>query len=376
MTTGVTLGVEEEFLLLDRETGLPTPRIGEVRAAAGQEPGVRREDIDTELLQAQLEVATPVCSDLDEVAGHLTRFRRAVGGAARRANCLLAATGGAPRAGTPLVPVTAQERYRTMRAEAARLVDEQLICGMHIHVAVPDRQAGAAALGRLRPWLPVLVALGANSPFWEGRDTGFASWRTVVFGRWPISGSPPFFTGAAHYEELVASLLATGVVSERRQLYWHARLSEDYPTLEVRAPDVQLDVDSAVTLAGLTRALVVTALRGDGRDLLALNPSPEILQAAGWHAARRGLSADLVDPRTATCAPAAAVVAALLDHLTPALDELGDVDRVTSGVQRLLDQGTGAARQRAALAKGGTEALLDLIAPQPTRPATAVSTGS
>lgn len=376
MTTGVTLGVEEEFLLLDRETGLPTPRIGEVRAAAGQEPGVRREDIDTELLQAQLEVATPVCSDLDEVAGHLTRFRRAVGSAAHRANCLLAATGGAPRAGTPLVPVTAQERYRTMRAEAARLVDEQLICGMHIHVAVPDRQAGAAALGRLRPWLPVLVALGANSPFWEGQDTGFASWRTVVFGRWPISGSPPFFTGAAHYEELVASLLATGVVSERRQLYWHARLSEDYPTLEVRAPDVQLDVESAVTLAGLTRALVVTALREEGRDLLALNPSPEILQAAGWHAARRGLSADLVDPRTATSAPAATVVAALLDHLTPALGELGDVDRVTSGVQRLLDQGTGAARQRAALAKGGTEALLDLIAPQPTQPATAVSTGS
>ncbi|MEV6508386.1 glutamate--cysteine ligase [Streptomyces sp. NPDC051642] len=375
MTTGVTLGVEEEFLLLDRATGLPTPRIGEVRAAAGHEPEVRREDIDTELLQAQVEVATPVCSDLDEVAGHLTRFRRAVGGAARRANCRLAATGGAPRAGAPLVPVTEQERYRTMRAEAARLVDEQLICGMHVHVAVPDRQAGAAALGRLRPWLPVLVALGANSPFWEGRDTGFASWRTVVFGRWPISGSPPFFTGAAHYEELVASLLATGVVSDRGQLYWHARLSEDYPTLEVRAPDVQLDVESAVTLAGLTRALVVTALREDGRNLLALTPSPEILQAAGWHAARRGLSTDLVDPRTATSSPAAAVVGAMLDRLTPALKELGDVDRVTSGVQQLLDQGTGAARQRAALAKGGTEALLDLIAPQPAQPGAAVSTG-
>lgn len=373
MTTGVTLGVEEEFLLLDRETGLPTPRIGEVRAAAGREPGVRREDIDTELLQAQLEVATPVCSDLDEVAAHLTRFRRAVGSAARRAGCRLAATGGAPLAGAPLVPVTAQQRYRTMRAEAARLVDEQLICGMHVHVAVPDRQAGAAALGRLRPWLPVLVALGANSPFWEGRDTGFASWRTVVFGRWPISGSPPFFTGAEHYEEQVTALLATGVVSDRGQLYWHARLSDDYPTLEVRAPDVQLDVDSAVTLAGLTRALVVTALHEDRRDLPALTPSPEILQAAGWHAARRGLSADLVDPRTATSSPAAVVVGAMLDRLTPALEELGDVDRVTSGVQRLLDQGTGAARQRAALAAGGTKALLDLIAPQPAQPAATVA---
>lgn len=134
-------------------------------------------------------------------------------------------------------------------------------------------------------------------------------------------------------------------------------------------------MESAVTLAGLTRALVVTALREDRRDLLALSPSPEILQAAGWHAARRGLGADLVDPRTATSSPAAAVVGAMLDRLTPALKELGDVDRVTSGVQRLLDQGTGAARQRAALAKGGTEALLDLIAPQPAQPAAAVSTG-
>jgi carboxylate-amine ligase len=137
-----------------------------------REPDVRREDIDTELLQAQAEVATPVCSDLEEVAAHLNRFRRAVGGAARRANCRLAATGGAAPAGASTVPVTAEQRYRNMRAAPARLVDEQLICGMHVHVAMPDRQAGAAALGRLRPWLLVLVALGASPLFGEGRDTG------------------------------------------------------------------------------------------------------------------------------------------------------------------------------------------------------------
>ncbi|MEE4540508.1 glutamate--cysteine ligase [Streptomyces sp. V4-01] len=363
MTATVTLGVEEEYLLLDERTGLPVPRVSEVMAAAAQEPWLGQDEVDDELLQAQVEVATPVCTGLDEVSAHLARFRQALAAAAHHAGCRLASAGAGPLPSGPTVPVTGKQRYREMRAEAGRLVDEQLICGMHIHVAVPDRQAGAAALGRLRPWLPVLVALGANSPFWDGRDTGFASWRTVVFGRWPVSGAPPFFADATQYEQRVDALLATGVVPDRHQLYWHARLSEEYPTLEVRAPDVQLDVQSAVTLAGLSRAMVATALREGRRGARPLDPPASVLEAAGWHAARHGLSGDLVDPRSGTPAPAAEVVGSLLDRLTPALDDLGDLDRVTAGVQRLLDAGTGAARQRAALAEGGIEAVLDLIAP-------------
>ncbi|MFJ4408559.1 glutamate--cysteine ligase [Streptomyces sp. NPDC088910] len=365
----MTIGVEEEFLLLDRRTALPAPRVGQLRIAAEREPDLGIEEVDTELLQSQVEVATPVCSDLDEVAAHLTRFRKSLSAAARSVDCRLAATGGAPLMAEASVPVTGEQRYRDMRVDAARLVDEQLICGMHIHVAVPDRQAGAAALGRIRPWLPLLVALGANSPFWDGRDTGFASWRTVIFGRWPVSGSPPFFSGASHYEERVDALLGTGVIADRHQLYWHARLSDEYPTLEVRAPDVQLDVDSAITLAGLARGLVVTALREGSVGGRPLDPPASVLQAAGWHSARHGLTANLVDPRTNEPSQAADVLGALLDCVTPALKELDDLDRVTSGVRRLLDKGTGAARQRAALAHGGTEELLDLIAPEPVDPA-------
>lgn len=366
MEAGLTLGVEEEFLLLDCRTALPAPRVGRLQAAAEHEPGLKRGEVDTELLQALAETATPVCSELDEVAAYLARLRHAVGAAARRVDCRLAATGGAPLAGDVAVPVTDTQRYREMRMNAGRLADEQLICGMHIHVAVPDRQTAAAALGRLRPWLPVLVALGANSPFWDGRDTGFASWRTVVFGRWPVSGPPPFFSGAAQYEQRVAALLGTGVVADRHQLYWHARLSDEYPTLEIRAPDVQLDVESAVTIAGIARGLVVTALRDHRKGARPLDPPASILQAAGWHAARHGLDADLVDPRTGTPSPAAEVVGVLVDRLTPALKELGDAERVTTGVRQLLGRGTGAARQRAALARGGTRGLLDLIAPEPT----------
>ncbi|WP_333771170.1 carboxylate-amine ligase [Streptomyces sp. IBSBF 2435] len=369
METTPTLGVEEEYLLLDSETGAPCPRAGRVQALADHDPELAPHQVDSELLQAQVEIATPVCTGLDEVTAHLRRLRETVIGVAARTGCRPAATGAAPLSARGIVPVTPERRYEEMRVDAAQLVDEQLICGMHVHVAVPDRSSGAAALGRLRPWLPVLVALGANSPFWEGRDTGFASWRTVVFGRWPVSGTPPFISDAAGYEERVAALLATGVIPDRRQLYWHARLSETYPTLEIRAPDVQVDVDSAVTLAGLARGLVATALRETRRGRKALDPPGSILHAAGWHAARYGLGADLVDVRHGTPAPAAQVVEALLGHCAPSLREMGDLDRVQAGLDRLLTDGTGAARQRRAHRDQGLDAVLDLVAPPAPEPA-------
>ncbi|MFD5573636.1 carboxylate-amine ligase [Streptomyces cadmiisoli] len=283
-STGVTLGVEKEYVLLDAHSGLPVPSAARVQAAADLEAALGSGELDRELLQAQIEVATPICRDLAQVAVHLTRLRRAVRSAAVRGGCVAAASGAAPLASRTVMPVTPTQRYEDMHTEAARLVDEQLICGMHVHVAVPSRSLGAGALARLRPWLPVLVALGANSPFWDAKDTGFASWRTVVFGRWPASGAPPFALDAEQYEQRVEELLITGVIPDRHQLYWHARLSDTYPTLEVRAPDVRITVDYAVTLAGLIRGLVVTGLDETRDGLLPPNPPAGVLTAAGWHA--------------------------------------------------------------------------------------------
>lgn len=357
----ITLGVEEEYLLLDAAGGLPVPSAAKVQRAAGLEAGQDDYAVDRELLQAQIEVATPVCEDLDQVAAHLARLRDIVGRAARRGGCLAAATGAAPLGVDVEVPVTPRPRYQAMRVEAAQLVDEQLICGMHVHVSVPDRDAGAGALARIRPWLPVLIALGVNSPFWNAHDTGFASWRTVVFGRWPASGAPPFTADAEGYEQRVRELLATGVIPDRHQLYWHARLSDSYPTLEVRATDVQIDAESAVTLAGLVRGLVATALAEVAEDAPAPDPPAGVLTAAGWHAARHGLADTLVDPRAGKAVPAEQAAHALLDHVAPALRRLGDEQRVTQGLHTLLDGGTGAERQRAAARAGGDAALVDLL---------------
>ena len=360
----LTMGVEEEYLLLDPHSGLPVPRSAQVRALADRMAYVAEQEVEPELLQAQVEVGTPVCGSLHEVAESLRRLRGAVGTAAEKAGCRLAACGAAPARAAVPVPVSTKERYRAMSEDAPQLVDEQLINGMHVHVGVPDRDSGVGVLNRIRPWLPVLVALGANSPLWDGGDTGFASWRTVVFDRWPVSGPPPAFTDAADYERRTGVLVDAGVIRDRGQLYWQARLSERYPTIEVRALDVQLEIQDAVTLAGIVRALVATALH-EHRRAAALPDAPsELMAAATWQAARHGLDDTLLDPRTSLPGTAAGVVGTLVKHITGALQEAGDLERVTSGVDRLLRQGNAAQRQHRAFTAGGLEAALELVTAQ------------
>ena len=363
----VTLGVEEEYLLLDPASGLPLARSALVRAAAELAPTVDGGEVDLELLQAQVEVGTPICESLDEVEEHLTRLRAAVSSAARHAGCRLAACGTAPVRATAPVPVTTKPRYRSMALDAPQLVDEQLINGMHVHAAIPDRDSGVAVLNRLQPWLPVLLALGANSPLWDGGETGFASWRTAMFGRWPVSGPPPAFADAADYQHRTQALLDTGAIRDRGQLYWQARLSERYPTIEIRVLDVQLEIQDAVTLAGLVGALVNTALY-DHTSTHRRSPAqpaqadPELVTAAMWCAARYGMTAQLVHPLTGRSVPAADVVASLMEHLAPALEKTGDLSRVTHGIERLKTVGTGSQRQTRAFHDGGIDAVLELIA--------------
>ncbi|GGT27914.1 carboxylate-amine ligase [Streptomyces chromofuscus] len=355
-----TVGVEEEFLLVDPVTGRLAPYAEKVRASAGLEPFVASREIQPELLQAQVEVATPVCDSLEEVGGHLLRLRHAVAGAAETHGCRILASG-TPllREDTP-VPVTAQTRYKAMQRQAPQLVAEQMVNGMHVHVAVPGRRVGVEVLNRIRLWLPTLTAMAANSPLWEGHDTGFASWRTVVFDRWPVSGVPPRFLDDQDYDTRVRRLVDTGVISDAGQLYWQIRLSERCPTVEVRCLDVQLRTDDAVMFAGLVRALVDTAVCEVTAGRPSAEPGQELLRAAMWQAARHGLSEDLIDS-AGSRRRAGDVVCRLLEYVSPALQASGDSREVTSLVHRLLRQGTGADRQRHALAEGGIDGVTAMV---------------
>ncbi|MFF2785600.1 glutamate--cysteine ligase [Streptomyces sp. NPDC058049] len=356
----ITVGVEEEYLLVDPETLLPTPLVQEVRATARLAPIAEEREVQDELLQAQIEVATPVCTSLEEVGGHLLRLRHAVASAAQANGCRIAISATSPVRNAVPVPITSTARYVKMQQEARLLVDEQLICGMHVHVGMPDRETGVAVLNRLRVWLPTLLAMSANGPLWDGRDTGFASWRTIIFGRWPVSGPPPHFAGLADYEARADALVEPGVIPDRGQLYWQARLSERYPTVEVRCCDVQLEADDAVMLAGVVRGLAATAISEEKAGVAHTPCRPELLQAATWHAARHGISSTLVDPK-GRLRSSGDVVRALLRYIGPALEDNGDHREVTSLVHRLLQRGTSADRQRRALAEAGLPALGALI---------------
>jgi glutamate---cysteine ligase / carboxylate-amine ligase len=220
-------------------------------------------------------------------------------------------------------------------------------------VCVESDDEGIAVLDRIRPWLPVLRAISANSPFWQGRDTSYASYRSRVWNRWPSAGPTEPFGSPERYHRRVAEMVATGAVLDTRMVYFDARLSARYPTVEVRVADVCLGADTAVLIATLTRALVETA----ARDWRAGRPAPghsvSLLRLADWQAARFGLEENLLDPVAMRPEPAPQVLRSLLTYAQDALAAAGDADRAEHGVTELLRRGNGAREQRRLLEHGG-----------------------
>jgi carboxylate-amine ligase len=226
--------------------------------------------------------------------------------------------------------------------------------GMHVHVGVPDPETGVQVLNHLRPWLPVLHAATANSPFADGADTGYASWRSVMWERWPTVGPTPYLESHAQYEELLADLVESGAMLDEGMLYWYARLSARYPTVEIRIGDVCPTLDDTILVAALIRALVATVLQDVQNGVSAPRLPHHLLVAAHWRAAREGLEGPAVDLRTRRARPAWHLMRQLFDLVRPELDRHGDLELVTVLMGRLRSRGTGAARQRAVLAQQGS----------------------
>ena len=347
---GITLGVEEEFVLLDPSTGAAVLAGPDLARMLGGEPGVQ-----PELMRYQVETATRVCASLDEVGCELVRLRRLVAGAAASAGCRLVAAGIAPYHAPGLAAVTGQPRYRELARYYGPLVAEAGgTCGCHVHVGVPSRDLGVQVLARLRPWLAPLLALTVNSPIAGGRDTAWASCRYPAWSRWPTASVPEIWPDAAAYDAAVRRLIGRGAALDEQGIYFPARLSPRYPTVEVRVADACLDAGTAVLLAGLTRALVATAL-AEARQGTPVPAAPaRWVNAALAAAARRGLAGTGVDPFTGQAADPRSLRSRLLDHVYPALSDRGDAQTVTRLLRRLDDQGTGADRQRALFASTGS----------------------
>jgi carboxylate-amine ligase len=305
----------------------------------------------SELTQFQLETNSDVHTDLRNLQRDLLEMRTAAAVAARCAGVRLASCGTALAGNAGVPPLTAYPRYQAMLREFRGVIWGQGVCGCHVHVGVGDREEALQVSNHARPWLPVLQALGSNSPIADGTDTGYASWRAMVIARWPSAEPPPYFRSLQHYENVVAGMAASGAILDRGMIYWLIRLSDHLPTIEFRATDACATVEETTMIAGLIRALVATALR----DVRAGVPAPPIdatvLRGAYWRAARDGLEGEGLDLLTGRRVSAWQLVRRLVDHVRPSLEDGGDWSQVMACLGRLRRAGSGAARQRAAYAR-------------------------
>ncbi|MDQ0824475.1 carboxylate-amine ligase [Arthrobacter sp. B2I5] len=347
-----TFGIEEELLLVDPANGEAVPMAGELLnlyvrpLEAGAGPV-----LTAEFQQEMIEVVTPPHATLASLEQDIVAGRAIAHQAAEDVGVRVAALGTSPLPADPH-PVQLR-RFKAMTEEYGLTAREQLTCGCHIHVSVESPEEAVAVLDRIRIWLPVLIALSANSPFWHGRDSGYASYRSQVWNRWPSAGPLDILGTPDAYHQLVHDMVSTGVALDEGMIYFDARLSRHYPTVEIRVADVCLRPENTVLLAGIARGLVETAAREWREGIEAVAVPSALLRLAGWKASRWGLRGELLDPQTHRPAPALAVVNSLLNHIRGALEDMDDLHRVEDLVDRVLAGGTGALRQIEVLHRTG-----------------------
>jgi carboxylate-amine ligase len=352
----VRIGAEEEFHVLDVESGRLAPRADTLLGRLGGS-GFSRE-----LQQSAVESNSQVHDTLDGLYADLSGTRRRLDAVASSCGLAVVAAGTVPLARVTSHDITADPRYRRMADDYRRVADEQLICSAQVHVDVPDRDTAVRAMCLVSPWLPPLLALSASSPFWLGSDTGYASWRTMVWQRWPTAGPAGCYGSAADYDAAVTELIGSGVIGDTGMLYHDVRPSAHQRTLELRVCDACPRAETVVLVAGLFRALV-----RDACDRLERGPDHgcdghhEWLRAATWRAARSGLEGRLVDPETRRATSAPVVLRGMLHRLRAALEASGDFTTVRTLLEEALATGSAAHRLRRAAQDEDLLAGIDML---------------
>lgn len=337
-----TLGVEEEFFLV-REDGSPALVAGQLLEDLADEA-----HFHPEWVRYQVETVTGVRTELSALRDEMTADRRAVAGRAAAHGAAMLAVGTVPYGVSGPEPVTEDARYQALQQHFPDVAADVAACGCHVHVGVPDRDLALAALNRLRAWLPVLLALSANSPMWQGRDSGWESYRHEAFSRWPSARMPPVCPDTTAYDRALDDVLAAGDADDLAGVYWLARLSPRFPTIEIRIADTGLTVADTTLLAALCRGLVATAAAEAAAGGSAEAPTDErLLRTSLDNAARHGLVGPLLDPVTGLLVSGHAALHRLVEHVGPALVAAGDRETVDDLLAQRRRRRSGAQRQRA-----------------------------
>jgi carboxylate-amine ligase len=339
-----TLGVEEEYMLLDPETFDLVQHVDTVLTA--MQEGEFTERVGPELMQSVLEISTPVCRTAGDVESELRRLRSYVTETARSQELRVGSAGTHPFSLFERQRITARDRYRNLVDQLQYVARRELIFGLHIHVAVDDPEKAIKVTSALLLHLAELLALSANSPFWRGEATGLASSRQMVFAAFPRSGPPPRFNDYSDYAEVVGQLEKTGCIADYTHIWWDIRLHPRFGTIEVRVMDAVTRVEDTTALAAYVQGLV--KYYSDAYEAGGELPSyHRILTTENkWLAARYGLEAPVMDLVTGrrNRVPVAQLVRRALREIEPHARELGS-DRELEGIRDILNRGNGADRQ-------------------------------
>ena len=350
-TAPYTVGVEEEFQLVDPASRGLTPSVDEVLAAGD---GSRL--ITSELSRSCVEILSPVFGSAADLARELPGLRREVRDFARGRGVEIVAAGTHPFSEPTEQPLTAGDHNRRLEEEMGWVARTQAIYGLHVHIAVPDGDTAIMAVNALARHVPLLVALSANSPFWRGFDTRLASTRIKIFEMFPRSGLPPAFRNWEDFEDHIEALVASGSIPDYSWCWWDARPHQKFGTVELRAPDVQTDASYTVALVALVQCLVARA----GVDE---QPPEDALYNAEnkWRAVRYGMDADFYDFIAGRVIPARSLARGLVEELRPVARDLGCEEEL-GGVLEIVELGTGAELQRAAHKRSGSlEGVMDYL---------------
>jgi carboxylate-amine ligase len=357
-----TLGVEEEYHLVDPETlGLVNSAELSERAAAGTAGAGLR----AEMLTSQLEAATEVCADLDQLRREIVAMRSTAAAAAAELGATILASSTHPFASLREIQVMDHPRYAGLIERFGTIVTQFNLVGCHVHVSVPNLETAVAVMNHARPYLPVLAALTGSSPFHEGIDTGFESFRLPWLALWPQGGPPPYLASASEYSETIADNVSLGLIADASAMLWDVRPSARYPTIEFRAADVCTEIDDVVLYAGVVRSLVRVLETRVASGAAAPPTSETTLRAARWRAARYGLRDRLWSPTRGQLAPAAVVVDDLIAELRSDLETHDELSVITDLLAGLRSRGTSATQQRRRFATTGS--LLDVTRELVTR---------
>jgi glutamate---cysteine ligase / carboxylate-amine ligase len=341
MSHRFTIGVEEEFQIIDPTTGELRSHVSQLVAATSANLG---EQVKREMHQSIVEIGTKICENVGELREDMHRTRGELVRSAESVGLYVAASGTHPFSNWIDQVISPGERYKNIVEELQQLARSLLIFGMHVHVAVPDRTTMIDLMNMARYFLPHLLALSTSSPFWMGRNTGLKSFRTTVFRRFPRTGIPDHFNSWSEYEDYVGLLIKLRCIDDAKKIWWDVRPHPIFGTLEFRICDVTPRIEDAIAIAALSQAIIVKLHRLYTRNMGFRMYPRALIEENKWRAARWGVEGNLIDFGKQSEVPMRQLGEELLDFVDDVLDDLGSRDSLAP-IERILREGTSAERQ-------------------------------